>query len=203
MPAVLNGLCTQPITGKVLRRWGAGVFYMPHMLRVDSAGNVWVADVGRHQVLKFAPDGQLLMEVGTKLEPGGGKDKLCKPTQVRTRLRGCGGTAGTWGAGCALPPNAATRGTAWWREAEGYLLLLVCLGTLLVVATIPRRHSFATAPLSWPMATATAASCGSRATASSTRRAVPLRGPCRWSTASSSMSAGSGCTWQTARGGAS
>jgi hypothetical protein len=34
------------------------------------------------KVLKFSPSGKLLMEVGRKLEPGSGKDRLCKPTQV-------------------------------------------------------------------------------------------------------------------------
>jgi hypothetical protein len=33
-------------------------------------------------VLKFSPAGKQLLAVGTKLTPGSGKDKLCKPTQV-------------------------------------------------------------------------------------------------------------------------
>jgi hypothetical protein len=75
-------LPTLPPAGKILRQWGAGHFYMPHMLTVDRHGSVWVADVGRHQVLKFTAEGKLLMEVGTKLEPGDGPAHFCKPTQV-------------------------------------------------------------------------------------------------------------------------
>ncbi|KAI8471286.1 MAG: PHM/PNGase F domain-containing protein [Monoraphidium minutum] len=71
-----------PDTGKVLRRWGAGHLFMPHMISVDPEGAVWVVDVGRHQVLKFSQDGRLLLEVGRRLEPGAGKQRLCKPTQV-------------------------------------------------------------------------------------------------------------------------
>jgi peptidylamidoglycolate lyase len=52
------------------------------MLTVDRNGDVWVADVGRHQVLKFSPDGKLLLEVGAKLEPGPDSKHFCKPTQV-------------------------------------------------------------------------------------------------------------------------
>lgn len=35
-------------TGRFLRRWGAGMFIMPHGLTVDSDDNVWLTDVGRH-----------------------------------------------------------------------------------------------------------------------------------------------------------
>lgn len=40
----------EPDTGRVLRRWGAGRFYMPHMITVDRHGDVWIVDVGLHQV---------------------------------------------------------------------------------------------------------------------------------------------------------
>jgi peptidylamidoglycolate lyase len=69
--------------GKVLRRWGAGLFWMPHMITVDRNGSVWVADVGRHQVLKFTASGKLIMALGKKMTPGSGPRELCKPTQVR------------------------------------------------------------------------------------------------------------------------
>ncbi|KAG2440171.1 hypothetical protein HXX76_004284 [Chlamydomonas incerta] len=71
-----------PDTGKILARWGADVFYLPHSISVDQYGNVWVVDVGRHQVLKFDSKGKQLMVVGQDRQPGAGKDKFCKPTQV-------------------------------------------------------------------------------------------------------------------------
>ncbi|GIL97341.1 hypothetical protein Vretimale_2809 [Volvox reticuliferus] len=71
-----------PDNGTVLARWGAGMFYLPHMISADAAGNIWVVDTGRHQVLKFTPGGQLLMTVGTELVPGSGPEHFCMPTQV-------------------------------------------------------------------------------------------------------------------------
>ena len=47
-------------TGRFLRSWGAGMFVMPHGLTVDRNDNVWLTDVGRQQVFKFAADGRLL-----------------------------------------------------------------------------------------------------------------------------------------------
>ena len=39
-------------TGDVLDRWGEDLFYLPHGITIDSQGNVWLTDVGSHQVLK-------------------------------------------------------------------------------------------------------------------------------------------------------
>ncbi|KAG1680340.1 hypothetical protein FOA52_015430 [Chlamydomonas sp. UWO 241] len=89
-------LRVDPSTGEVVSSWGRGVFSMPHMLSLDHEGNVWVADAGLHQVLKFTPSGQLLMSVGTPRVPsslGGGLGSgsadgsasstyLCKPTRA-------------------------------------------------------------------------------------------------------------------------
>jgi peptidylamidoglycolate lyase len=76
----------------VLRRWGAGLFWMPHMITVDRNGSVWIADVGRHQVLKFTASGKLIMAVGKKMVPGSGQRELCKPTQVCGALPNWQGT---------------------------------------------------------------------------------------------------------------
>jgi peptidylamidoglycolate lyase len=76
-------LCHAVPAGKVLRQWGAGLFYMPHMLTVDRNNTIWVTDVGRHQALQFSASGELLREVGVKLTPGHDTQHLCKPTQVR------------------------------------------------------------------------------------------------------------------------
>ena len=79
--------------GNMLISFGAGLINWPHGIDVDAEGNVWVADgrdnapTGRrgsppparpadftlygHQVLKFSPEGELLMSLGM---PGGGRD---------------------------------------------------------------------------------------------------------------------------------
>lgn len=45
---------------------GAGLFKVPHGLRVDAEGNIWTTDVGNHLVLKFSPAGKILMVLGKK-----------------------------------------------------------------------------------------------------------------------------------------
>jgi len=60
--------------GNLLSSFGAGLFVFPHGATVDHEGNLWVSDargsdsIG-HQVLKFSPDGEVLMTLG---EPGRG-----------------------------------------------------------------------------------------------------------------------------------
>ncbi|MBM3814305.1 MAG: hypothetical protein FJW20_21985 [Acidimicrobiia bacterium] len=46
--------------GKFLRSSGAGMFEVPHGLRVDRAGNVWTTDNKNNLVRKFTPQGELL-----------------------------------------------------------------------------------------------------------------------------------------------
>ena len=52
--------------GKLLRTWGEGLFPEAHGLRVDRDGNVWITERMLHQVMKFTPDGRLLLELGQK-----------------------------------------------------------------------------------------------------------------------------------------
>lgn len=82
--------------GKMVTSFGKGLVMWPHGIHVDFEGNVWVAD-GRdnldrdgnpiggelkgHQVLKFSPEGELLMTIG---EPGGAREPgyLFQPNDV-------------------------------------------------------------------------------------------------------------------------
>jgi DNA-binding beta-propeller fold protein YncE len=83
-------------SGKLVRSFGAGMFSFPHGIHVDRDGNIWVTDGsdnfpqaarGRnadpnapppappakpmgHQVLKFSPEGKLLLALG---KPGGNR----------------------------------------------------------------------------------------------------------------------------------
>ncbi|RXG68440.1 Peptidyl-glycine alpha-amidating monooxygenase [Armadillidium vulgare] len=72
-------------SGKVMHEWGANFFYMPHGLTLDSEDNIWLTDVGLHQVYKFPSgygDGKPLLTLGTKFQPGSGDSHFCKPTDV-------------------------------------------------------------------------------------------------------------------------
>ncbi len=68
--------------GKYLRSWGKGLFGNPHGLRVDREGNVWVTDNGDHQVMKFSPEGKLLLTLGVKGKAGTDERTFNKPTDI-------------------------------------------------------------------------------------------------------------------------
>jgi DNA-binding beta-propeller fold protein YncE len=56
--------------GKFIRAFGEGLFTRTHGLRFDRDGNIWVTDVGAHIVVKLNPQGQTLLTLGIKGEPG-------------------------------------------------------------------------------------------------------------------------------------
>lgn len=68
--------------GRLLASWGKNLFIMPHGLSLDRAGNVWVTDVGAHQVRKFSPDGRLLLTIGERGKPGSDARHFNLPTDV-------------------------------------------------------------------------------------------------------------------------
>ncbi len=39
-------------SGEAVDEWGADTFYMPHGIAVDAQGNVYLTDVGTHQVYR-------------------------------------------------------------------------------------------------------------------------------------------------------
>ena len=50
-------VCFYGKTGRPITSWGEDIFIMPHGLTMDSEDNVWLKDVGRHQVFKLDHDG--------------------------------------------------------------------------------------------------------------------------------------------------
>ena len=56
--------------------------YWLHGLHVDPWDNVWVTDVSRHLVMKFDPDGRLLMTLGVDGEAGNDNRRFAQPTHV-------------------------------------------------------------------------------------------------------------------------
>lgn len=75
-------------TGKMMAEWGAGLFIMPHGLTVDKENNVWVTDVGLHQVFKFSHDGRLLMKLGEAKMAGHDSAHFNQPTDVTVAANG-------------------------------------------------------------------------------------------------------------------
>lgn len=57
--------------GAFIRDFGEGGRYeRPHGMRIDSEGNIWTTDVAGHTVTKLAPDGHVLLTLGSKGQPG-------------------------------------------------------------------------------------------------------------------------------------
>jgi len=75
--------------GKVISSFGKDMFYMPHGLNIDKEGNIWVTDVGLHQVMKF-PAGATKpsLVLGEKFQPGSGPGQFCKPTSTQVSSTG-------------------------------------------------------------------------------------------------------------------
>jgi peptidylamidoglycolate lyase len=68
--------------GQLLNSWGDSLFIMPHGLTVDNESNVWVTDVGLHQLFKFNHDGKLLMKLGEAKVAGNDSLHFNKPTDI-------------------------------------------------------------------------------------------------------------------------
>jgi hypothetical protein len=89
--------------GNVVRSFGSGMFIWPHGLFVDREGNVWVTDaVGAqgvamaakagvragHQVVKFSPDGKVLMKLGEAGVAGSDESHFTSPSAVAVAANG-------------------------------------------------------------------------------------------------------------------
>ena len=73
--------------GQLISAFGEGLFVFPHGTTVDYEGNLWVADaqggdgIG-HQVIKFSPNGEVLMMLGRAGFGGAGPNLLHSPNDV-------------------------------------------------------------------------------------------------------------------------
>ena len=49
--------------GRIQRSWGAGLYMIPHSIRVDPSGNVWTVDAGSSHIYQFSPQGEQLLHI--------------------------------------------------------------------------------------------------------------------------------------------
>ncbi|MGQ9575059.1 MAG: peptidyl-alpha-hydroxyglycine alpha-amidating lyase family protein [Thermoguttaceae bacterium] len=68
--------------GKLVQSWGEDVVGIAHYLKIDPEGMIWLADVGKHVVMQFTPEGRLLKTLGTPGEPGCDQTHLNRPTDM-------------------------------------------------------------------------------------------------------------------------
>ena len=90
-------VCSSSIpNGTFVKEWGEGLygFEFAHKVRVDKDDNVWVVDEGTNMVIKFNPDGRVVMVLGRRPEAVEGA--------VET-------PAGRSAAGRAVPVRASNR----------------------------------------------------------------------------------------------
>ena len=87
-------------SGKEIRSFGGGMFVWPHGIHVDREGNVWVTDARAQSaddlknfpgeekkgsvVVKFSPEGKILMTLGKPGVRGNPPEALTEPTDVVT-----------------------------------------------------------------------------------------------------------------------
>ena len=92
--------------GRLLKRFGVGLFAHPHGFTVDRAGNIWTTDSNADEtilgmpaknaqgiaigqtVLKISPEGKVLMTLGTPGIGGAGPDLFDRPTGVAIAANG-------------------------------------------------------------------------------------------------------------------
>jgi sugar lactone lactonase YvrE len=90
--------------GNVVASFGAGLILWPHGMHVDRDGNVWVVDARAannsereqypesanlgHSVIKFSPQGEVLLTIGTPGTLGRPPNALSEPTDVITAPNG-------------------------------------------------------------------------------------------------------------------
>src|SRR5262245_36630872 len=69
--------------GTFVREIGQGLygFEMAHAVRVDKDDNIWTVDEGTNMVVKFSPEGRVLMTMGRRPEAVGGVE----PTPVQAQ----------------------------------------------------------------------------------------------------------------------
>ncbi len=80
-------------SGKFVKSFGAGMFVFPHALYIDRDDNIWAVDNdgkdGKgQQVMKFNPDGKLLLTLGTAGVTGDGPDTFNRPSGVVVAANG-------------------------------------------------------------------------------------------------------------------
>ena len=94
--------------GAFVREIGQGLYglLVAHAVRVDTQDNIWVVDEGSNQVIKFSPDGRVLMVLGRK------------PEAVSIRTTPAGSSAPAAGRGTASASGAGGAGDQFLRPSD-------------------------------------------------------------------------------------
>ena len=122
-------------SGKLVKSFGAGMFVFPHGIHVDKDGNVWVTDArtatpeelqkfpdakGKgHTVVKFSPDGKVLLTLGKPGVAGDPPNALSEPCDVVTAPNGdIFVSEGHSGQNANVPPNTVGRISKFSKDGK-------------------------------------------------------------------------------------
>ena len=131
----INPIVRLDPNGRVVAQFGAGQILWPHGMDVDREGNIWIADarianerellinpaaanIGS-SVLKFSPDGELLLTIGTPGELGDPPSHLTDPNDVLIAPNGRIFIAETHGAQFQGEPDDETKSRITMWEPDG------------------------------------------------------------------------------------
>jgi hypothetical protein len=129
--------------GAFVREIGQGLyaFLFAHAVRVDPQDNIWIVDEGSNQVVKFSPDGRVLMVLGRKPEAVTIRTAPAASSSAQPAGRGSAAATGAGGAGDQFvrPSDVAF-------DADGNIFVADGHGTNARIAKFDRNGRFV---LSW------------------------------------------------------
>jgi streptogramin lyase len=126
-------------SGALVKSFGAGMIAFAHGIHVDRDGNIWVTDANDnrpkpargatagappaklvgHQVIKFNPDGKVLLTIGKAGVAGDPPDALTEPNDVVTAPNGDIIVAeGHAGQNANAPPNTVARISRFTKDGK-------------------------------------------------------------------------------------
>src|SRR4026208_1236396 len=75
--------------GNYVKEWGVGLYGLEfaHGVRVDREDNVWIVDEGTNMVIKFNPEGRVVMVLGRRPEPVAGAFETTLPAPPAEKYR--------------------------------------------------------------------------------------------------------------------
>jgi len=135
--------------GSFVHEIGQGIygFLQAHAVRVDPEDNIWTVDEAANQIVKFSPDGRVLMLLGRK--PESINIRVMQPSTSDT-AGGRGGLRGGGRGGANRPPGAGLEGEAFDRpsdigwDASGNIFVADGLGANARIAKFDRSGRFIT-----------------------------------------------------------
>jgi len=121
-------------SGTLLRSFGAGMFVFPHKIYVDLDGNLWVADQRianereltkspsaknkGHIVVKFSPEGKVLLTLGTPGVAGNPPEALTEPTSIMMAPNGTVYISEGHQQGANAPPTTVARISVFTKDGK-------------------------------------------------------------------------------------